>query len=118
MLRTIELSEQEIRHLRLRAQHLLIDTKSAISNIAQLLQSICGVQAQYPSDAALALRVRMNNLTSTELKQTLIDERTSCALGACEGHCIFLQQRTFTGSWVFMEKHLFRKVNDAMKNWG
>ncbi len=76
MLGTIELSEQEIRRLRLRAQHLLIDTKSEISNIAQLLQTICGVQAQYPFDAALALRVRMNNLTSNELKQTQIEERT------------------------------------------
>lgn len=76
MLRTIELSEQEIRRLRLSAQHLLIGTESDNSNVAQLLQTICGVQAQYPFDATLALHVRMNDLTSTELKQTQIDERT------------------------------------------
>lgn len=76
MLRTIELSEQEIRRLRLRAQHLMIDTNSATPNIEHLLQTICGVQAQYPFDAALAFRVRMNNVTSTELKQTQMDERT------------------------------------------
>lgn len=75
MLRTIELSEQEIRHMRLSAQHLLKGTKSEYSNVAQLLQTICGVQAQYPFDANLAMRVRMNNLTLEELGKAQLDER-------------------------------------------
>lgn len=67
-MRTIELSEQEIRRLRLQAQHLLRDTNSESLDTAQLLHTICGVQAQYTSDAALALRVRMNDASSAKLR--------------------------------------------------
>lgn len=94
-MRTIELSEQEIRHLRLQAQHLLIDTKSKTLNTEQLLQSICGVQAQYTSDAALALHVRINNLTSTQLQSTLIDERTIVRTWCMRGTLHFLAAKDF-----------------------
>lgn len=62
--------------MRLYAQHLTKDAKSQISNADQLLQQVCGVQAQYSADAELALRVRMDNITAAGFKQTQITERT------------------------------------------
>lgn len=73
---TIELSEQEIRNLRLCAQQLSVDAETQNLSIEKILQTNCGVQAQYSSDAALALHVRMNNLISNDLEKILIDKRT------------------------------------------
>lgn len=75
-MKTIELSVQEIRSLRLCAQQLSVDAETQNLSIEKILQTNCGVQAQYSSDAALALHVRMNNLISDDLKKILINERT------------------------------------------
>lgn len=94
-MKSIEFSEQEIRDLRLSAQQLLVDPKEQNLNSTQVLQKICGVQAQYTSDAVLALRVRMNNLHSTELKQVQIDKRTMVRTWCMRGTLHFLPAEDF-----------------------
>ncbi|MCY9165981.1 winged helix DNA-binding domain-containing protein [Bacillus atrophaeus] len=94
-MQTIELSVQEIRNLRLCAQQLSVDTETQNISIEKILQTNCGVQAQYPSDAALALHVRMNNLTSKDLKKILIDERTIVRTWCMRGTLHFLAAEDF-----------------------
>lgn len=78
ILKTVELSTQEIRNLRLYAQRLLVNSERQNENesIEQIIQTNCGVQAQYSSDAALALYVRMNSLTLNDLETKLINDKT------------------------------------------
>lgn len=94
-MQTIELSVQEIRNLRLCAQQLSVNTETQNISIEKILQTNCGVQAQYPSDAALALHVRMNNLTSKDLKKILIDERTIVRTWCMRGTLHFLAAEDF-----------------------
>ena len=73
---TISLSENHIRLLRLRSQWLLPQPLSAARNIAQVVQSLCGVQAQEEPSAALAIRARSTGLVTADVAQTRINERS------------------------------------------
>ncbi len=73
---TRRLSTEEIRYLRLRAQHLYPKRIPAPGTVSQLLRDICGVQAQDPSAAALAVRARSKGLVAADVEQTRVGERS------------------------------------------
>lgn len=73
---TMKLSENHIRLLRLRSQWLLPQPLSAARNIAQVVQSLCGIQAQEEPSAALAIRARSTGLVTADVAQTRINERS------------------------------------------
>ncbi|HVB22075.1 MAG TPA: winged helix DNA-binding domain-containing protein [Ktedonobacteraceae bacterium] len=72
----ISLSNHSVRHLRLRAQLLFPQPLSAARNIAQVVQSLCGIQAQEEPSAALAIRARTTGLIAANVEQARINERS------------------------------------------
>jgi hypothetical protein len=73
---TRKLSSEEIRYLRLRAQHLVPERIPVPGSVTQLLGDICGVQAQEPAAAALAVRARSKGLVAADVEQARISERS------------------------------------------
>lgn len=71
-----KLSLEQIRVLRLRAQRLHPEVARSVSGVAQLVKDVCGLQAQEPPSATLAVRARSNNLLVTDVKQAREDERS------------------------------------------
>ncbi len=82
---TISLSDNQARQLRTRAQGLECRRKAA-SSVEQVVQKVCGLQAQDLSAAMLAVRVRSVEPTSASVESALWQERsvirTWCQRGA------------------------------------
>lgn len=73
---TISLSNDQVRLLRLHAQHLTMQPPGAITNVAHIVREMCGIQAQEAPAAALAIRVRGTGLTAADVEQARVQERT------------------------------------------
>ncbi|HLJ33597.1 MAG TPA: winged helix DNA-binding domain-containing protein, partial [Ktedonobacteraceae bacterium] len=73
---TISLSNDHARLLRLRSQLLLPQPSNGASNVSQVVQSLCGVQAQEEPSAALAIRARTTGLVAANVEQARIEERS------------------------------------------
>src|SRR5579872_2066190 len=71
---TISLSNDHARLLRLRSQLLLPQPSNGASNVSQVVQSLCGVQAQEEPAAALAIRARTTGLVAADVEQARIEE--------------------------------------------
>jgi hypothetical protein len=69
------LTPSQTRHLRLRAQRLLPLGVGAPGSAAELLREICGVQAQDPLAALLAVQVRTRGLVVAEVERARVLER-------------------------------------------
>jgi hypothetical protein len=72
----ITLAPDQIRHLRLRAQHLVPAGTGASVGVAQLLNDVCGVQAQEPSAAVLAVWARSGGLVASQVEHAQVHERS------------------------------------------
>ncbi len=78
-----ELGEEDLRVLRARAQ-LLDRTKPGVSP-GDIVRRVCGVQAQEISSAALALRARAVGLTSDDVHEARVGERSVVRTWAMRG---------------------------------
>jgi hypothetical protein len=72
----ITLSPDQTRHLRLRAQCLMRARTGASLGVAQLLRNVCGVQAQEPGAAVLAIWARSRGLAASDVERAQVDERS------------------------------------------
>lgn len=72
----IALSSDQVRHLRLRAQRLMPQASGASAAVSQVVQEMCGIQAQDASAAALALRTRTTGLLAADVERARIEERS------------------------------------------
>ena len=72
----ISLSNEQVRLFRLRAQRLTPRHKDSVSDVALLVQELCGIQAQDARAAALALRVRSTGLVADDVERARVQERT------------------------------------------
>src|SRR5579859_6000693 len=72
----ITLSNEQVLWLRLHAQRLVPRQQATISEVADLVQALCGIQAQDARAAALALRVRREGLVVGDVEQARIQDRT------------------------------------------
>ncbi len=72
----ITLSPDQIRFLRLRAQRLVPAGTKASVGVAQLLRDVCGVQAQEPSAAVLAVWARSGGLVASQVEHAQVGERS------------------------------------------
>lgn len=71
-----ELSPDQLRRLRLRAQRL--DPRfrgDAAAGVVGVVRALVGVQAQEPAAAALAVRARVAGLVATDVERARVDER-------------------------------------------
>jgi hypothetical protein len=68
------LSSEEVRRLRLRAQHLA--EPASREALVDVVRDLVGVQAQMPQAAALSLRARVAGLTREDLREALEVQRT------------------------------------------
>lgn len=73
---TRKLTAEEIRYLRLRAQHLVPERTPVHGNVTQLLRDICGVQAQEPLSSALAVRARNIGIVAADVERARISDRS------------------------------------------
>jgi hypothetical protein len=82
---TIRLPAEQTRYLRLRSQRLVGPEREARTGALKLLEHLCGVQAQEPLAASLALRVRGRGLTAGAIEKARMEEcsiaRTWCMRG-------------------------------------
>lgn len=70
---TLTLSNDQVRFLRLRAQHLIA---RPTDNVAGVLKELCGIQAQDAHAAALAVRVRGAGLVAADVEYARVQERS------------------------------------------
>jgi hypothetical protein len=71
------LSPTKTRHLRLRAQQLHPGADNRLGDVGQLLKTLCGVQAQEPPAARLAVQVRSHGLVASQVEQARVEERAT-----------------------------------------
>src|SRR5713226_5566782 len=70
---SLSLSNDQVRFLRLRAQHLIA---RPVDNVAPLVQDLCGIQAQDARAAALAVRVRSIAPVFDDVEHARVQERS------------------------------------------
>jgi hypothetical protein len=70
------LSCNHARHLRLRAQGLYPTESPTFVNVGQIVRHLCGVQAQEPFAAQLALWLRSSGLVVSQVEQARVQERS------------------------------------------
>lgn len=73
---TLLLSEDQARLLRCRAQRLHPEQRDAAAGVAQVVGEVCGIQAQVPRAAALAVRARSSGLHAADVAQARELERS------------------------------------------
>jgi hypothetical protein len=73
-MRTPTLTDDRLRRLRLRAQHLV--EPAPRTALLDVVRDVVGVQAQLPQAAALSLRARVAGLTRDDLREALEGRRT------------------------------------------
>ena len=69
------LSNDQVLRLRMYAQRLMPKVEDT-SGVADLVQGLCGIQAQDERAAALALRTRSKGLLASDVERTRVEERT------------------------------------------
>ena len=72
----LSLSDDQTRLLRCHAQRLYPEERDAAAGVAQVVEEICGVQAQVPRAAALAVRARSSGLHSSDVAHAREQERS------------------------------------------
>ncbi|HEX6556259.1 MAG TPA: winged helix DNA-binding domain-containing protein [Ktedonobacteraceae bacterium] len=72
----ISLSENHIRLLHQRAQRLTPQEPDTSTGVAQVVENLCGLQAQDASAAALAVRVRSTGLLNDDVERARVQERS------------------------------------------
>jgi hypothetical protein len=72
----LALSYNQVRFLRLRAQRLIPQTVDNLTNVARIVQELCGIQAQDERAATLAVRVRSEGLVAADVEQARVQGRT------------------------------------------
>jgi hypothetical protein len=72
----VTLSLAQTRYLRLRAQRLISAGTKASDSVAQLVRDVCGVQAQEPPAAVLAVWVRRGGLVASQVEDARLHERS------------------------------------------
>jgi hypothetical protein len=72
----LSLSDEKTRLLRCYAQRLHPHQSAAAGGVAQVVREVCGVQAQVPRAAALAVRARSSGLHESEVAQAREIERS------------------------------------------
>ena len=72
----ISLSDQEVRWLRLRAQRLYPKSARQGQSVGETVSALCGIQAQDPQAATLALRPRTGGLVAAEIERARVRERS------------------------------------------
>jgi hypothetical protein len=70
------LSDDQARHLRLRAQRLALLAPQVKTRAALVVKELCGLQAQEPPAAALAVRVRSSGLVAADVEHARVHERS------------------------------------------
>jgi hypothetical protein len=73
---TISLSDDQVRHLRLRAQRLDRWRLSPDGGVARVVRDLVGLQAQDLPAASLAVRVRSAGLLAADVERARVDERS------------------------------------------
>ena len=71
----LSLSNPQARFLRLRAQRLYPHRTDLVPGAAQTVRAVCGVQAQDPLSAELAVRVRSAGLAASDIETAMLRER-------------------------------------------
>jgi winged helix DNA-binding protein len=77
------LSEDVVRQLRLRAQHLT--SPGPLTDAAQVVHRLCGIQAQDASAVALAIRARSSGITAAAVEQARVRNRSIIRTWAMRG---------------------------------
>ena len=72
----ILISDQEVRWLRLRAQRLHPKPARRSQSVSEAVSALCGIQAQDPQAAILALRPRTGGLLAAEIERARVHERS------------------------------------------
>ena len=72
----LSLSDDQTRLLRLRSQRIHRLGASPISDAGQAVREVCGIQAQDPASAALAIRARTRGLTVGDVDAARLEERS------------------------------------------
>ncbi len=72
---TSHLTDTDLRRLRVRAQRIAPAGAAPSLGVAELVRWLCGVQAQEPAAAALAIRVRSSSLRA-DVERALVEERS------------------------------------------
>ena len=73
---TVSLSDDQLRRLRLRAQRLASRQPAPAADVAAVAKELCGLQAQDPLAAALAIRARSSGLVARDVERARVDERS------------------------------------------
>ncbi len=73
---SVLLSNDRVRFLRQYAQHLIPNQPGTHISVTQVVQEVCGIQAQDTNAAALAIRVRGSGLVATDVEQARIQQRS------------------------------------------
>lgn len=72
----IALSDDQVRFLRLHAQHLApLQIAAMVSSVAHVVKEVCGIQAQDVNAATLAIRVRSAGLVATDVEHARVQRR-------------------------------------------
>ena len=72
----ISLSPDQVRRLRQRAQRLGPRLPDSVDGVARVVKDVCGVQAQDPSAATLAVRARNAGLVALDVERARLHERS------------------------------------------
>lgn len=72
----ISLSDNQALLLRQRAQRLIPQQPAAVTDVAQVVKGLCGIQAQDAPAAALSVRVRSTNLLNDDIERARVQERS------------------------------------------
>src|SRR5262249_54918071 len=72
----ISLSDEQVRLLRLRAQRLTPQRPGEATSVAQVVKEMCGIQAQDPFAAPLAVRARSGGLLAVQVEQARVQGRS------------------------------------------
>ncbi|MGI8688296.1 MAG: winged helix DNA-binding domain-containing protein [Thermomicrobiales bacterium] len=81
----LSLSRDHLRWIHLRAQSLDPRCADATAGVAYVVRSLCGVQAQEPASADLAVRARCAGLVATDLERARIHDRSVVRTWAMRG---------------------------------
>jgi hypothetical protein len=71
----LDLNVDQVLQLRLRAQRLLPRLGGG-GAVERVVRDLCGVQAQLPASASLAIRARSKDSTAADVQRALVEERT------------------------------------------
>jgi len=82
---SLDISEEAVRFLRLRGQHLYLPDHKDDATVAGVIRELGGLQAQAREAAALGVRVRSRGLTAADVERARLEERTIVRTWAMRG---------------------------------